>query len=106
MTDNPMAGIRLYNELAYLWPVISPAEDYAVEALYWLRAIRSKLGPGRHSLLELGVGGGHLLSHLTPRHQAAAVDVIAAYAGVVAPTEPGSGTPLGRHEDGPAGPAF
>ena len=70
-----MAGIRLYNELAYLWPVISPAEDYAVEALYWLRAIRSKLGPGRHSLLELGVGGGHLLSHLTPRHQAAAVDV-------------------------------
>ena len=70
-----MAGIRLYNELAYLWPLISPAEDYSVEALYWLRAIRSKLGPGRHSLLELGVGGGHLLSHLTPQHEAAAVDV-------------------------------
>ncbi len=75
MTNNPMAGIRLYNELAYLWPVISPAEDYAVEALYWLRAIVAKLGPGRHNLLELGVGGGHLLSHLTTRHQAAAVDV-------------------------------
>ncbi len=75
MTNNPMENIRLYNELAYLWSVISPAEDYAVEALHWLRAIRSKLGPGRHSLLELGVGGGHLLSHLTPRHQAAAVDV-------------------------------
>ena len=75
MTDNPMAGIRLYNELAYLWPVISPPEDYAVEALYWVRAIRAKLGPGRHSLLELGVGGGHLLSHLTLHHHAAAVDV-------------------------------
>ncbi len=73
--DNPMAGIRLYNELAYLWPVISPPEDYAVEASYWLRAIEHKLGPGRHNLLELGVGGGHLLSHLTHRHRAAAVDV-------------------------------
>ena len=70
-----MAGVRLYNELAYLWPVISPAEDYAVEALYWVRAIRAKLGPGRHSLLELGVGGGHLLSHLTLHHHATAVDV-------------------------------
>ena len=75
MTDNPMAGIRLYNELAYLWPVISPAEDYGLEALYWLRAIDSKLGPGTHTLLELGVGGGHLLSHLTPHHRAEAVDV-------------------------------
>ena len=75
MTDNPMAGIRLYNELAYLWPVISPAEDYTVEALYWLRAIDSKLGPGMHTLLELGVGGGHLLSYLTPHHRAEAVDV-------------------------------
>ena len=75
MTDNPMADIRLYNELAYLWPVISPAEDYAVEALYWLRAIRAKVGPGTHNLLELGVGGGHLLSHLTPHHRAEAVDV-------------------------------
>ena len=75
MTDNPMADIRLYNELAYLWPVISPPEDYAVEALYWLRAIESKLGPGMHSLLELGVGGGHLLSHLTHRHKATAVDI-------------------------------
>ncbi len=75
MMDNPMAGIRLYNELAYLWPVISPPEDYGVEALYWLRAIERKLGPEPHNLLELGVGGGHLLSHLTPHHRAAAVDV-------------------------------
>ena len=75
MTYNPMADIRLYNELAYLWPVISPPEDYAVEALYWLRTIECKLGPGAHNLLELGVGGGHLLSYLTHQHRAAAVDV-------------------------------
>ena len=65
----------LYDKLAYLWPVISPPEDYADEAVHWRNAIRSRLGPGRHRLLELGVGGGHNLSHLTAEFDAAAVDV-------------------------------
>ena len=70
-----MESVRLYNELAYLWPVISPPEDYADEAEYWRRAIRAKLGEGRHRILELGVGGGHNLSHLTSDFQATAVDL-------------------------------
>ncbi len=70
-----MQHIRLYNELAHLWPVISPPEEYAEEAGYWRRAIRDNLGPGRHHLLELGVGGGHNLSHLTAEFQATAVDI-------------------------------
>ena len=65
----------LYDKLAYLWPVISPPEDYADEAVYWRNAIRESLGPGRHRLLELGVGGGHNLSHLTSEFDAAAVDI-------------------------------
>ena len=65
----------LYNELAYLWPAISPPEDYATEAEDWRRALRQYLGPGRHCLLELGVGGGHNLSHLTGEFDAAAVDI-------------------------------
>ena len=65
----------LYNELAYLWPAISPPEDYAVEAEDWRRALRQYLGPGRHRLLELGVGGGHNLSHLTAEFDAVAVDI-------------------------------
>jgi SAM-dependent methyltransferase len=68
-------GVRLYNELAYLWPIISPPEDYADEAGYWRRAIREKLGEGRHCILELGVGGGHNLSHLTADFDATAVDL-------------------------------
>lgn len=67
--------LRLYNELAHLWPVISPPEDYAVEAVDWRRALRNYLGPGRHRLLELGVGGGHNLSHLTDEFDAIAVDI-------------------------------
>lgn len=37
--------------------------------------LRDKLGPGRHHFLELGVGGGHNLSHLTSEFDATAVDL-------------------------------
>lgn len=70
-----MQDILLYDKLAYLWPVISPPEDYALEAVHWRRALREQLGTGRHRLLELGVGGGHNLSHLTAEFDAAAVDI-------------------------------
>ena len=70
-----MQDILLYNELAYLWPAISPPEDYALEAVHWRQALRERLGPGRHRLLELGVGGGHNLSHLTAEFDASAVDI-------------------------------
>ena len=66
---------RLYSDLAYLWPLISPPEDYAEEAGYWRRALWDRLGPGKHRILELGVGGGHNLSHLTSDFQATAVDI-------------------------------
>ena len=45
------------------------------EAAYWRRAIRERLGLGRHRLLELGVGGGHNLSHLTAEFDAVATDI-------------------------------
>lgn len=66
---------RLYNDLAWLWPVISPPEEYADESGYWRRALWGKLGEGRHRILELGAGGGHNLSHLTRHFQATAVDL-------------------------------
>ena len=70
-----MQNVILYDKLAYLWPVISPPEDYADEAVHWRDAIRERLGPGRHRLMELGVGGGHNLSHLTAEFDAVAVDI-------------------------------
>ncbi len=70
-----MQNILLYDKLAYLWPVISPPDTYAEEATHWRKALRHRLGPGRHRLLELGVGGGHNLSHLTAEFDAAAVDL-------------------------------
>jgi len=66
---------RMYDEFAHLWPLISLPEKYAAEARYWRDAVRKKLGPERHEILELGVGGGHNLSHLTNEFQATAVDL-------------------------------
>ena len=66
---------RLYKDLAHLWPLLDPPEEYTEEASFWRQAIREKLGPGWHEVLELGVGGGHLLSHLTDGVQATAVDI-------------------------------
>ncbi len=73
-----MSQPRLYGELAYLWPIISPPEEFRDEAEVWTNSIRDKLGEGRHRVLELGVGGGHNLSHLTGDFQATAVDISSA----------------------------
>lgn len=55
---------RLYADLAYLWPVISPVEDYASEAAQFIDQILAHTripnrDPSRPTLLDLGCGGGH-----------------------------------------------
>lgn len=73
--------LRLYSDLAHLWPIISPPEEYLVEAQEWMDVIRSRIDLGALSngglptLLELGCGGGHLLSHLTEHFITEAVDI-------------------------------
>ncbi len=66
---------RLYGDLAYLWPAFSPPGDYADDAGHWRQALRQRLGPGRHRVLELGSGGGHTISHLTGDFEMTAVDL-------------------------------
>jgi len=66
---------RLYNEFAHLWTLLSDPKDYVNEARHWKQALRDKLGEGRHEILELGVGGGNNLSHLTDDFKATAVDL-------------------------------
>lgn len=67
---------KLYDKLAWLWPLLSPPGDYADEADGVHELIYERLGKpartanGEHdiaterSLLELGSGGGHMLLHL------------------------------------------
>lgn len=73
-----MSKPRMYTDLAHLWPLMSPPADYADEARHWREALRAHLGPGDHEILELGVGGGNNLSHLTADFRATAVDLSSA----------------------------
>ena len=66
---------RLYGDLAWLWPIMSPPEEYADEAIFWLRQLRARLPEGRRRVLELGTGGGHFLHQLLPEYDATAVDL-------------------------------
>ena len=90
---------RLYRDLSYLWPLFSPPEEYADEKPIYLDIIRSKLGPGRHTILELGVGGGHLLSHLTSDHDATAVDISQEMLALSQHLNPYSESPCRRYAD-------
>ena len=73
-----MSGPRLYNDLAYLWPLLSPPEHYEAEAASLVELIEQygKVVDGeRFSVLELGAGGGHTLVHLADRFDCTAVDL-------------------------------
>ena len=66
---------KLYHELSYLWPIISPPGEYAEEAKAWRRILKDRLEPAKRRILELGAGGGHNLSNLTNSFDATAVDI-------------------------------
>ncbi|XAM01242.1 class I SAM-dependent methyltransferase [Phycisphaeraceae bacterium D3-23] len=70
---------RLYDDLARLWPHLSPPEHYAPEAAAVRGVIDERLGSppaGKQwRILELGAGGGHTLYHLTAHYDCTAIDL-------------------------------
>lgn len=56
--------MKMYDELADWWPLISPPEDYAEEAAFYAAALLRHVWGPCASLLELGSGGGNNASHL------------------------------------------
>lgn len=68
--------MKLYDDLAEWWPLMSPPEEYADDAERIARLLRPEgAAGGRMSLLELGSGGGHLASHLKRRFDMTLVDL-------------------------------
>lgn len=72
--------MRLYNELAPWWPLLSAPADYAEEAVSFLPMLvgaerADATGGKRRTLLELGSGGGNLASHLAPHFTLTLCDV-------------------------------
>lgn len=50
---------RLYRDLAWVWPIISPPEDYIEETALFSKTIREHAGVDVKTVLNLGCGGGH-----------------------------------------------
>lgn len=66
---------RLYHDLAWLWPLISPHEDYEEDSEHFAKLISETAGAPVVTLLHLGCGAGHN-DHTFLRHfQVVGVDV-------------------------------
>ena len=68
------AGPRLYDDLAWLWPIVSPPEDYREECAEYRQRIEQRSRRPVRSLLHLGCGGGHHDYHLQRRFAITGVD--------------------------------
>jgi SAM-dependent methyltransferase len=67
--------MKLYDELADWWPLMSPPEEYEAEAGPVASLLSLNATTNRPRLLELGAGGGHLASHLKARFDMTLVDL-------------------------------
>lgn len=76
VTDAPEREVLpgMYVEAAPWWPLLSPPEEYAEEAEHLRGLLRSARIDVR-TVLDLGSGGGHLASHLTPHLDVCLVDL-------------------------------
>lgn len=49
---------RLYSDLSWIWPIVSPPEDYIEETEFFSRIIKEDAKIDVRSLLHMGCGGG------------------------------------------------
>lgn len=80
---------RIYDDLADLLPLVAPPSEYAAEAAHWLEVLAEFVPRPRPTVLELGAGGGHNLSHLTAHVEATAVDLSPAVLALCGRLNPG-----------------
>ncbi len=68
-------AIRLYNDLAGWWPLLSPATEYEDEAADLVGRLRDATSSPQATLLELGAGGGSLAFHLKRHYRMTLTDL-------------------------------
>lgn len=66
---------RLYQDLAWLFPIVSSPEDYVGEVAEFTRAIRQHARIPVRSLLDLGCGAGHNDHYLQKDFEVTGVDL-------------------------------
>jgi SAM-dependent methyltransferase len=67
--------MRLYEDLASWWPLLSAPADYEEEAAAYATVIETHSRRRVHAVLELGCGGGNTASHLKTRYRMVLTDV-------------------------------
>ena len=73
-----MTMLKLYEQLADWWPVLSPVADYAQEAEYFLGLVDQAGISSTASLLEFGAGGGNNAFHMKRRFAAVTLSDLSA----------------------------
>jgi SAM-dependent methyltransferase len=66
---------RMYKDLAWIWPTLSPPEDYIEEAEFLTNLIKSYMSYPPQTMLHLGCGGGHIDMTLKRHFQVTGVDI-------------------------------
>ncbi len=66
---------RMYSDLVWTWPIISPKEDYIPEADEFYKAVKKHSKIPAKTLLHLGCGGGHLDYTFKKYYQVTSVDI-------------------------------
>src|SRR5262245_23927749 len=67
-------ALRLYNEFAVWWPLMSAPEDYEEEAAFYQQTLLACSDHALQTMLELGSGGGNNASHLKARFKMTLVE--------------------------------
>jgi len=75
MGTTPPAHPRIYTELAHLWPLLSPAADYAQEVATFRDRFRRFGVEDGARILHLGSGGGSVDHHLKRHYRVTGVDL-------------------------------
>ncbi|MEZ5359013.1 MAG: class I SAM-dependent methyltransferase [Candidatus Zixiibacteriota bacterium] len=66
---------RMYGDLSWTWPIISPPEDYKEETQEYIRLIKDQSRIPVKKLLNMGCGGGHNDHTLATAFEVTGVDL-------------------------------
>jgi SAM-dependent methyltransferase len=66
---------RLYKDMAWIWPTLSPPEEYIEEAEFLANLIKSYMSYSPKTMLHLGCGGGHIDMTFKKHFQVTGVDI-------------------------------
>jgi len=66
---------RMYKDLAWIWPTLSPPEEYIEEGEFLANLIKSYMSYPPRSMLHLGCGGGHIDMTFKKHFQITGVDI-------------------------------